>query len=339
MLKSPSSADVVSPGLSQEMRRKNRNPAGYDSEDEGDDSDLIRQLEQASISGDPSTVKIMTWNVGSAVKWTGSISLNKKIVLSVLQTEYPDILLMQECGWNDSNILANHVPHTIAGCKYSALNIVREAGIIYNSTRFEATKHPIPDNAIANWKLGARMVCVLLKEREPQEGQDPMSLYAASFHGLYKCTEKEKSDTCKAALGYIKSLSSEKGTSVVVGGDFNFDLQKVDLPADMELLHVSQTRRAQNEVIDFFVFSPANNWNSKGLKHAACCEVFQSGPVEVDLAGTPRNGYHLSTTYFSSDHLTELNTELDKLGHRAYAGIAVDHDPVVAIYSQTPQYD
>ncbi|CAH1258707.1 ANKRD28 [Branchiostoma lanceolatum] len=212
---------------------------------------------------------IASVNFKGDTRGTGNANL-RKLLLGQLQEETRmSIIFVQECPWADP-VKQLELEETF---RYTGL--LNEAGIIWNSDLFElkrldsykliGDKHPnliqhrgrvcISEMSIKVQPTGHTASSNIAVEKKPNVSD----FIAISWHGPHKSTDAEKRLIFRDLLAFFKTLTVKENKdgqkACVVGGDFNFRLDKACDNIDDGYPGLTIPASYGSDTIDYFIFT------------------------------------------------------------------------------------
>lgn len=258
---------------------------------------------------------------GQRIGGLGIPEMRKNIRQQIIKDFNPDIIFMQ-----DSNILLKNICYVRSNKRYFAPRDYQstgseEAGIIFDASRFVKCVH---ENAMTelrklyesgmkslNSQLLSRMHAVILQTKGPGEKK----ILCVSWHGPHKLSDKNKIQMFKDLMYLITLYLSKKRIPVLIGGDFNLDLQEEKLFPITNPLSNPANIRHDNLLLYMY---------TRKLNH------FRENTIDyIITSATVIGNYNFSCCPI--DVIPYIKSENNKLSSEYYKAV-LDHEPLIATF-------
>lgn len=269
----------------------------------------------------------MSWNIHGRTG-NGTTALRKECISRELTTWNPDLVFLQECQWKDLRPQVKLPP----GQKFRYEGLKAQVGFLWNEASLQGVS--IPENILHSIVTGDRWAGELsLKGRFRLEDR----VYAMKFtisaqpdkHFVALCVHAPRAEpsdvelNAETLLQLARRLRESYNLSVVIGGDFNFDLAIIDPPYGMIMCQVER-QRENHKYLDWFLMDP------EPLSPLALVDVqvssyaFLSSSFRVD--GIDEGLEYLTSHYTREDGIAVAAAEERSAHELVYA---LDHDPLI----------
>ncbi|XP_066270931.1 uncharacterized protein [Branchiostoma lanceolatum] len=263
--------ELISRDMLEDASRDRKTRSSESSKDE-ELAQLNEALMRAAITDHgrhPYRYGIASVNFKGDTRGTGNATL-RKLLLGQLQEETRmSIIFVQECPWADP------VKQLELGETFCYTGVLGEAGIIWNSDLFElkrldsykliGDKYPnliqhrgrvcISEMSIKVQPTGHTASSNIAMEEKPNVSD----FIAMSWHGPHKSTNAEKQLIYRDLLAFFRTLTvtgnKDGQRACVIGGDFNFRLDKACDNIDDSYPGVTIPTSYGWEAIDYFIFT------------------------------------------------------------------------------------
>ena len=204
------------------------------SDDEAD-SDIINLAETIKnnlIIDD--NLSIMTVNVSNAKK-SGSANAaeRRNFVSTLINTLYPDIVLLQECIRKDLNEINNEIEDDFKTV-YTYYYKDKQSGVMIKK-RIKPTEIKVVETNLQGLtklnEMGVKARLTLIKA----EVEKDFEIIIGSWHGPNTEKHSSRQDVVKELCSYMETVSV--GKPWIVGGDFNVPYKKIkdDISKDIKI--------------------------------------------------------------------------------------------------------
>ena len=193
---------------------------------------------------------VMTINMNGSASGSGGAQKRRDLLSIILRSAFPTALIF--CQEIPGKFEKEVVPK-----KYRYEKNGNQAAVIWDREHFKGSskglettnseitklRGKIKDKRGDASELLSRISMVKLTPRGQESNE---SILAVSFHGCYKKEEQEKAEAFFSLIEFLNKVIELRGiNSYIIGGDFNFDTLKVELPDKVIVSSPSLSPRAQ----------------------------------------------------------------------------------------------
>lgn len=259
-----------------------------------------------------SSTRLIIANVSKGNGVKDNQILRKKAIAGMLESQKPDIVLLQELGWANIRDKINskkrywegiNIPDNFEHIRYKGTS-TKEASFVYDKTKLNVKIPNVIE--IANYveemkKRGKltdessefviRRMCI---GEVKTKGFLGTHFLCISWHGRWKIFESRKIRDVQYLIVFMKEISEQTGLPFIIGGDFNITYEKVikkfeNTDDTMHLYEYNPTKRREGKEIDFYISKnialadiTAIDW--KSVKNGkAAQKIFDHDPVIAHL--------------------------------------------------------
>lgn len=207
-----------------------------------------------------------SWNIKGTSTEAGMAKIRKKTVTAYFQDQdekvgRADIVFLQEVEWVKKFLLDKHI-NLPDPTKYDTIGPEsKEAYVIYNKSKLDVVwdlnewldkSNPFAF-PILDVELIKRISLCILKVIDIEESE----IIVASFHNAKIIKEVERCTLIVQLCRYLAILSDITGYPVLLAGDFNMDVEKIESISKENKFQIHNykrtDRRKHKEKIDFFL--------------------------------------------------------------------------------------
>eukprot|EP00761_Pharyngomonas_kirbyi_P013153 gb/GECH01013180.1/.p1 GENE.gb/GECH01013180.1/~~gb/GECH01013180.1/.p1 ORF type:complete len:271 (+),score=25.43 gb/GECH01013180.1/:1-813(+) len=229
----------------------------------------------------------------------------KRLIEAQVLNYRPDVILSQEVQWVDPfyNPQYSGSPHLNFndGYNYECENH-KEGSIFYKKKGISKQNFKKPSNGPHGMSNRVTFTCL---------GFERGSIIFGSVHGQYnKTSEPQRARNIENLISYCEELRDLNDLEVIVGGDFNYDLARMNLPENRIQLPTAEPNRRERREYDHFFCFPRKGKSSPLLSDVGVTRLINSSSTE------------------KSEYSEEQSSFIPLNGNEL-----LDHDMLVANYS------
>lgn len=244
------------------------------------------------------TIKLVTMNIGYNSGGTEVVYIRRDAIANILKMINPTLVFLQENSFSEFKTESNIWKSYEIPAKYKLKYKGFHASFFYDSTTITLTD--VGQRLINNIKKkikshdarieldDGRMPTVVAKTIQNDE-----EFLCVSFHGISTNSEGKKRREFRAMLSFATQLSKVKRLPLIIGGDFNIDIQN----ASSEL----------RKIVDIPIRLIAHDYSAFDRRE---------GSLKID--------------YFLTSDFLKFNEIIPIDWNRGFRAPIFDHDPVVA---------
>lgn len=260
-----------------------------------------------------SSTRLIIANVSKGSRVEDNQIVRKKAIAGLLESQKPDIVLLQELVWPNIRDEINskerywegiNIPDKFEHIRYKGTS-TREASFVYDKTKLNVK---IPnvieiDNYVEEMKTRGKLTDksseevttrMCIGEVKTKGSSRVPHFLCISWHGRWKIPEPMKISDIQYLIVFIKEISEQTGLPFIIGGDFNITYKKV-----------IEKFENTDDTMHLYKYKPRDRRNGK----------------EIDF-------YIFKNIHVSLPHITAIDWESVKDGEAAQK--IFDHDPVIA---------
>lgn len=283
------------------------------------------------VDSKASSTRLIIANVSKGSEMEDNKTLRKKAIAGMLESEEPDIVLLQELVWKNIRDKQNskkrywegiNIPDKFEHIKYKGTS-TKEASFVYDKTKLNVKIPNVIEiaNCVEEMKKVGKLADKSSEEvirrmcigEVKTKGSSRKHFLCISWHGRWKITDQRKIRDVQYLIVLIKEISKQMGLPFIIGGDFNITYEQViekfeNTDNTMHLYEYDAMERRKDRKIDFYISKnisladiTAIDWMTVKDGKAAR-EIFDHDPVIA----------HLRSSNSSQNETTCLSDTLKK---------------------------